>query len=101
MVAFSAANNQVEAVMRKALCKSAPGPNGIFYAVYKQCPDIPKSLYWLLHVAWMLKYTCKEWRMSNGMYIPKEPNTKAIPIQDDRSSECRGKNIFLSQSKQS
>ncbi|XP_071138283.1 uncharacterized protein [Mytilus edulis] len=43
---------EVQDVVRKARAGSAPGPNGISYRVYKNCPRLIRRLWKLLKVIW-------------------------------------------------
>lgn len=69
---------EVNQVVQKARCKSAPGPNGIPYALYKRCPEVLKRLHRLLKSAWKTRHISREWKKANGVYIPKEQNSADI-----------------------
>lgn len=69
---------ELQQIVRKARCKSAPGPNGVPYLVYKKCPNVLKLLHSLLVNAWRQKHVSKEWCMADGVYIPKEKDSKGI-----------------------
>lgn len=83
---------EVEAVVRKALCKSAPGSNGVHYKIYKRWPKVLQSL--------------------NGLYVQgvEEAEQRVHhhgaqfdgyhPVHADLSPERRGKDILLSHEKQ-
>lgn len=64
--------------VKKARCKSAPGPNGVPYTVYKRCPTVLKKLFRLLKSAWKRQIISKSWNKANGVYIPKEQNSVNI-----------------------
>ncbi|KAK0134731.1 Retrovirus-related Pol polyprotein from type-2 retrotransposable element R2DM [Merluccius polli] len=53
---------EVQEVVRKARSRSAPGPSGTPYKVYKHCPK-------LLH---------RLWKILKGVWIPKEEDSKNI-----------------------
>ena len=69
---------EIQQIVRKARCKSAPGPNGVPYLVYKKCPKVLKHLHSLLVAAWRQKYVSDEWTKADGVYIPKEKDAKKI-----------------------
>ena len=70
--------NEVERVVAKARNKSAPGPNGIPYLLYKRCPKVLKWLHTQLREAWKNGHISKQWMKADGVYIPKEKDSKAI-----------------------
>ena len=53
--------DEMETVVKKARAKSAPGPNGIPYTVYKRCPKTRKILYRLLYNAWQFGDISEQW----------------------------------------
>ncbi len=63
---------EIQEVVAKARTKSAPGPNGVPYVVYKRCPGVLKRLFRILRCAWAKKIVCKEWQTAEGIFIPKE-----------------------------
>ena len=69
---------EVEQALKKSRAKSAPGPNGVPYLVYKKCPEVSKLLHLQIHSAWQYGIICEEWQKANGVYIPKESESKAI-----------------------
>ncbi|GFN86432.1 reverse transcriptase [Plakobranchus ocellatus] len=69
---------EVIAVVNKARAKSAPEPNGVPYVLYKRCPNVLKKLHKLLQSAWKNTKTNKEWMTAEGVYIPKEQDSKGI-----------------------
>ena len=70
--------SEVSEVIDKARTKSAPGPNGVPYTIYKRCPETRKALVRVLRAAWRKRTVCKEWRRAEGIYIPKEQDSKSI-----------------------
>ena len=44
--------DEIRAVVQKARAKSAPGPNGVPYLLYKICPNILRRLHKILLGAW-------------------------------------------------
>ncbi|GFO36627.1 LOW QUALITY PROTEIN: polyprotein [Plakobranchus ocellatus] len=69
---------EVIAVVNKARAKSAPGPNGVPYLLYKRCPNVLKKLHKILRSAWKNIKISKEWMTAEGVYIPKEQDSKGI-----------------------
>ncbi|GFO38405.1 polyprotein [Plakobranchus ocellatus] len=59
------------AVVNKARAKSAPGPNGVPYLLYKRCPNVLKKLHKILRSAWKNIKISKEWMAAEWVYIPK------------------------------
>ena len=66
---------EIRQVVKKAKCKSAPGPNGIPYLLYKRCPGVLKWLHKHLRQAWMKGHINEEWVKAEGVYFPKEQNS--------------------------
>ncbi|GFN82186.1 polyprotein [Plakobranchus ocellatus] len=50
---------EVIAVVNKARAKSAPGPNGVPYLLYKRCPNVLKKLHKILRSAWKTSRSVK------------------------------------------
>ena len=69
---------EIGQIVRKARNKSAPGPNGIPYLVYKKCPGVLKKLHGLLVNAWRQRHVSSEWNHADGVYIPKEKDARMI-----------------------
>jgi hypothetical protein len=69
---------EVREVVKKARGKSAAGPNGISYKVYKRCPSILKVLWNLLRIMWKKKAVHPSWQIAEGVFIPKEENSVKI-----------------------
>ncbi|XP_076113419.1 uncharacterized protein LOC143081070 [Mytilus galloprovincialis] len=66
---------EVQDVVRKARAGSAPGPNGISYRVYKNCPRLIRRLWKLLKVIWRRRKMTELWYKAEGCFIPKEENS--------------------------
>ena len=58
--------------------KSAPGPNGVPYLVYKKCRGVQQRLFRILRLAWSKKIICPEWQTSVGIFIPKESESSTL-----------------------
>ncbi|XP_052281306.1 uncharacterized protein LOC127878820 [Dreissena polymorpha] len=69
---------EVKEVVRKARMGSAPGPNKIPYKVYKMCPLLLRRLWNLLKVIWRKGIIPDEWLHAEGIFTPKEKNSKNI-----------------------
>ena len=46
--------------------------------VYKKCPNVLRKLHSLLDSAWKQKHVSSEWNEADGVYIPKEKDSKGI-----------------------
>jgi hypothetical protein len=69
---------EVDDVIKKARAASAPGPNGIPYRVYKNCPKLAKRLWKILKVAWRRGQVTDSWVLAEGCFIPKEKNSQSL-----------------------
>ena len=65
---------EVQDIVKKARASLAPGPNGIPYKVYKQCPLLTRGLWKLLRVVWRQGKVADSWFKAEGCFIPKEEN---------------------------
>lgn len=70
--------SEVQEVVRKARSRSAPGPSGTSYKAYKHCPKLLNCLWRLLRVIWRKGKTARQWRFAEGVWIPKEEDSKNI-----------------------
>ena len=57
--------------LRKTRSKSAPGPNGVPYVIYKRCPGLAKQLWSYLKKMWKENLISDSWRKAEGILIPK------------------------------
>ena len=69
---------EVKDFVRKARAKSTPGINGISYKLYKRCPKVLTSFWKLLRVTHIKKFIAEDWELADGIYIPKEKNSKNL-----------------------
>ena len=69
---------EVNEVIRKARAGSAAGQNGLSYKLFKYCPRIRKVLWSILRVIWRKWVVPDSWCVAEGIYIPKEVNSKEI-----------------------
>ena len=70
--------SEIAKVVQKGRSKSAPGPNGIPYLLYKKCPEVLKWLHKLIRSAWRNEKIPQQWMCADGVYIPKEQNSSDI-----------------------
>ena len=64
--------------LRKTRSKSAPGPNGVPYLVYKRCPGVARLLWNYLRLLWRRNVLSDAWREAEGVFIPKEDGAKTV-----------------------
>ena len=69
---------EVRGVVRKARNRSAPGPNGVPYLLYKRYPKTLYLLHSLIQRAWSSATVDDEWKKAEGIYIPKEKDSKGL-----------------------
>ena len=69
---------EIKEVVKKSRSCSAPGPNGIPYKVYKQCPSLLRKLWQLLKVIWRKGTIPPEWQTAEGIFTPKEKDSKDV-----------------------
>ena len=64
--------------LKKARTKSAAGPNGVPYRLYKSCPGVAKLLWRYTKGLWKRNKISDTWRKAEGVLIPKEDGAKEI-----------------------
>ena len=69
---------ETQEVVRKARGASAPGPNGVQYKVYKNCPLILRHLWRLLKAVWKKGKIPEEWKFAEGCFTPKEKSASRL-----------------------
>ena len=69
---------EVDDFVAKARAKSKPGQDCVPYKVYKRCPQLRFRLYKLLKEAWKTKTLAEKWCRAEGIYIPKEEDSKDL-----------------------
>ena len=69
---------EVEEVIKAARSASSPGPSGVPYLVYKRCPKLLRHLWKALKVIWRRGKVADQWRCAEGVWIPKEEDSKNI-----------------------
>ena len=65
-------------LLRRTRNKSAPGPNGIPYKLYKKCPGVAKLLWLYLKGLWRKEVMSSSWRRAEGVFIPKEDGASVV-----------------------
>ncbi|KAL4001244.1 hypothetical protein ACER0C_006543 [Sarotherodon galilaeus] len=69
---------EIQEVVKRARASSAPGPSGVPYKVYKNCPRLLTRLWKILRVIWRRGKVANQWRQAEGVWIPKEERSKNI-----------------------
>ncbi|XP_067280778.1 uncharacterized protein [Pseudorasbora parva] len=69
---------EIQEVIKTARASSAPGPSGVPYKVYKNCPKLLHRLWKILKVIWRRGKVAQQWWFSEGVWIPKEEESKTI-----------------------
>ena len=69
---------EIKDFVRKAWAKSSLGINGISYKHCKRCPKILAHLWKLLQEAYTKKFIAEIWGLTDGIYIPKEKDSRKI-----------------------
>ena len=69
---------EVRDFVHKARAGSAPGLNRISYKLYKNCQRVLRKLTILLQQAWKKAIVPQEWCLADGIWIPKEMQSKGI-----------------------
>ncbi len=69
---------EVKKVVRRARSSTAPGPSGVPYKVYKNCPKLLHQLWRVLKVIWRRGKIAQQWRYAEGVCIPKEEKSENI-----------------------
>lgn len=70
--------SEVVDIVRKARSASAPGPNGVPYKLYPNCPGILKILWKFLRTEWKKQAIPLELQRAVTVFIPKEQNSSNI-----------------------
>ena len=64
--------------LRRTRSKSAPGPNGVPYLVYKRCPGLARLLFSYMKGMWKKNAISNSWRKAEGIFIPKEDGATSV-----------------------
>ncbi|KAJ3614965.1 hypothetical protein NHX12_018534 [Muraenolepis orangiensis] len=87
---------EVREVVRKARASSAPGPSGTSYKMYKYCPKLLLRLWYILRVFWRRGRIPDQWRVAEGVWIPKEENSTQLDQFRIISLLCVEAKVFFS-----
>ena len=69
---------EINQVVQKARTASAPGPNGVPYKVFKNCPMVLKLLWKLMRAAWKTQSIPLAWSTAATTFIPKVKDSHNI-----------------------
>lgn len=69
---------EVKQVIHHARTASAPGPNGVPYKVFKNCPRLLKLLWRLMVTAWKTQSIPSSWCQAVTTFIPKEKKSQNL-----------------------
>ena len=64
--------------LRRTRSKSAPGPNGVPYLVYKRCPGLARLLFSYMKGMWKKNAISNSWWKAEGIFIPKEDGATSV-----------------------
>ena len=64
--------------MKRARSGSAPGPSGVPYKVYKNCPMLRRRLWKHLRSVWKRGKLAEQWRTAEGCFVPKEEDSSKL-----------------------
>ncbi|XP_016406634.1 uncharacterized protein LOC107739136 [Sinocyclocheilus rhinocerous] len=70
--------SEVKKIVEQTRAASAPGPNGVTYRVYKNCPLLLKHLWKLMGMAWKVQSIPVDWSKAVTTFIPKEKDSSSI-----------------------
>lgn len=65
-------------MIKGARSASAPGPSSVPYLVLKRCPELLCQLWKIIGVIWCRWRVANQWRCAEGVWIPKEENSRHI-----------------------
>ena len=69
---------EVRDVVKTVRACSAPGPSGIPYKVYKNCPKLFRRLWLLLRTVWKSGTVPDCWQAAESCFVPKEKHSENI-----------------------
>ncbi|KAJ3603877.1 hypothetical protein NHX12_028618 [Muraenolepis orangiensis] len=72
------------------------GPSGTSYKVYKYCPKLLLRLWYILRVFWRRGRIPDQWRVAEGVWIPKEENSTQLDQFRIISLLCVEAKVFFS-----
>eukprot|EP00064_Thunnus_orientalis_P008291 superscaffoldBa00000977_g8314 len=83
-------------VVCKARASSAPGPSSTSYKLYKNYPKLLLPLWKILQVLWRRGKIPEQWRLAEGVWIPKEEDSTQIDQFCIISLLCVEAKVFFS-----
>ena len=75
---------QLTYILKRKKASSRPGPNQIPYSVYKKCPSLARYLFDIFEIVRRQKNIPLDWRVSDGIMIPKVDKPSPHEIGDFR-----------------
>ena len=69
---------EIKELVKRTRTKSAPGPNGVPYKLYKYCPGVTRIMWRIFSGIWKCNKVPRSWREAEGCFIPKVDNAKSI-----------------------
>ena len=69
---------EIQDFVNKANAGSASGMNGISYKLHKNCPHVLRKLTVLLQQVWKKGIVPQEWCLADGIWIPKEMQSRGF-----------------------
>ncbi|TWW79888.1 hypothetical protein D4764_10G0009180 [Takifugu flavidus] len=78
VVQFNTTEPTLKEAVMAARSSSSPGPSGVPYRVYKQCPKLLVRLWKIRKVIWRRGRVTTQWRSAEGVWIPKEEDASNI-----------------------
>ena len=73
---------EIPDVVQAARSASAPGPSGVTYTVYKRFPGLLRKLWVVIKTIWGRGKIAEQCRFAEGVWIPKEENSKDRAVQN-------------------
>ena len=86
---------EIQDVVQAVRSASALGPSGVSYTVYKRCPGLTRKLWVIIKTIWRRGKIAEQWRFAEGVWIPKEKNSKEIEHFRTISLLCTEGKIFF------
>lgn len=65
-------------MVRRARSSSPPGPSGVSYKVYKNCPKLLYRLWRALNMIWRRGKISHSWRYAEGVFITKGERSEKV-----------------------
>ena len=75
---------ELKTILKRTRNASSPGQNGLPYRMYKRCPRLLRTIWSLMCVVWRTRKVPIQWRVAEGVYIPKSTTADENTITDFR-----------------